>query len=116
MARGSEGKFERRFANTTAPPIQSPLFVVAANRIESAECPPFAAGGAWIISPERHLKIRKALMRDVHRRKLRLKFRLFGLYIRKVSLNLQYVGLLARSQIGGYFSNLFLNPRHHKSP
>ena len=86
------------------------------NRIESAECSSLATSGTRIISPQRDLEIRKALMRYVRRRKLRLKIELFILYIRKFSLDLRYARVLARRRFGGYLGNFLFNFWHRKAP
>jgi hypothetical protein len=111
----SKRKFEHHLTNAAA--VQPSLgAVVTPDGVEGTEFSVLAAGGARIVSAVRDREIRKALMRDVRRRKLRLKVRLLSLYSLKIMLDLRYAVLLGRRHFGGYFHNLFSNTNHAEPP
>jgi len=64
------------------------------------------ATGALELHPAYRAKAAKALMREVHRMKFRLKLRLFGLYFRQFALDIRRARLLAESYFLCNFSNL----------
>jgi hypothetical protein len=62
--------------------------------------------GALIVSPELDLKIRKAILREVRRMKLRLYYSLACLYLHKFALESQSALLRVERYLGSYFSDL----------